>query len=250
MFLEHRTDLLAPLLRAALDAVNAAATPGQPALSIRRGETGAPFVGEAQILRFVSGSAGAGSAGGGMRDALSLLDQILSACGDTPSDAAVADALGAIDRTLVHGFAQALVTRDAKAVLVNVEEVWNRGLDLRRVAEELALTLRHLVVAKATGAGPEELADSDRQALVALSREADAAQLTRLFDIVHGSIWEIARAAQPRLALEVTLLKGIQLAPSGSLPDLIARVERLAGPVPRAAAGAPGGGSSPTTFRA
>jgi hypothetical protein len=65
MFLEHRTDLLAPLLRAALDAVNAAATPGQPALSIRRGETGVPFVGEAQILRFVSGSAGAGSAGGG-----------------------------------------------------------------------------------------------------------------------------------------------------------------------------------------
>jgi hypothetical protein len=65
MFLEHRTDLLAPLLRAALDAVNAAATPGQPALSIRRGETGVPFVGEAQILRFVSGSAGASSAGGG-----------------------------------------------------------------------------------------------------------------------------------------------------------------------------------------
>ena len=65
MFLEHRTDLLAPLLRAALDAVNAAATPGQPALSIRRGETGVPFVGEAQILRFVSGSAGAGSAAAG-----------------------------------------------------------------------------------------------------------------------------------------------------------------------------------------
>jgi DNA polymerase-3 subunit gamma/tau len=185
-----------------------------------------------------------------MRDALSLLDQILSACGESPSDAAVAEALGAIDRTLVHGFARALVTRDAKAVLLDVEEVWNRGLDLRKVAQELALTLRHLVVAKATGAGPEELAESDRQELVALAREADVAQLTRLFDIVHSSDWEIGRAAQPKLALEVTLLKAIALAPAGSLPDLIARVERLAGSAPRPAAGAPGGRSSPTNFRA
>ncbi len=180
---------------------------------------------------------------GGMRDALSLLDQVLSACGEAPTDEQVADALGAIDRTLVHAFAAALVQRDAKKLLLKVDEVWSRGVDLKRLAEELALELRHLFIAKSTGAAPEELAETDREALVLLARDADAAQVARLFDIVHGSAWEIARAAQPRLAFEMTLLKGVYLAPAAAIPDLIARVEKLS-------TGAAGGRSAPATFRA
>ncbi len=183
---------------------------------------------------------------GGMRDALSLLDQVIAACGLSPTDADVAEALGAIDRTLIHAFAVALVKRDAKSLLTNVEEIWNRGLDLRRLAEDLAFHLRHVFVAKATGQAPDELADSDRDAVLALARESDAAQVARLFDIVHAAVWEIARAPQPKLALEMALLKGLHLAPAASLPDLIARVEKLSG----GAAGAQGGRSSSANFRA
>ncbi len=180
---------------------------------------------------------------GGMRDALSLLDQVISACGLEPSDADVAEALGAIDRTVIHALAVALVQRDAKTLLVHTEELWNRGVDLRRLAEDLAHHLRHVFVAKATGAAPEELADSDREAVVTLARESDAAQIARLFDVVHGSVWEIARAPQPKLALEMTLLKGLHLAPAAALPELIARVEKLT-------IGASGGRSAPAPFRA
>ncbi len=193
---------------------------------------------------------------GGMRDALSLLDQVLSACGTSPSDAEVAETLGAIDRTLVHAFAEGLVRRDSKLLLEKTEEVWNVGIDMRRLADELAFHLRHVFVAKATGAAPEELAESEREAVVALSREADAATLARLFDVVHSASWEIARAPQPRLALEVTLLKAVQLAPASSLPDLIARVEKLAGGSAPAGGvklqqpGAPGGRSGSPNFRA
>ncbi len=179
---------------------------------------------------------------GGMRDALSLLDQVLSACGEAPTDEQVADALGAIDRTLVHAFAAALVKRDAKALLARIEEVWSRGVDLRRLAEELAEELRHLFIAKSTGAAPEELAESDREAVVLLARDADAAQLARLFDIVHSSVWEISRAAQPKLSFEMTLLKGVYLAPAGSIPELISRIEKLS-------SGAPGGRSAAPGFR-
>jgi DNA polymerase-3 subunit gamma/tau len=184
---------------------------------------------------------------GGMRDALSLLDQVISACGLTPSDADVAEALGAIDRNVIHAFAVALVKRDAKSLLANVEELWTRGVDLRRLAEDLAQQLRHVFVAKVTGQAPDELADSDREAVLALAREADAAQVARLFDVVHTAVWEIARAPQPKLALEMALLKGLHLAPAGSLPDLIARVEKLAGT--SSTTGAPGGRSAPATFR-
>src|SRR5262245_43194464 len=71
---------------------------------------------------------------GGMRDALSLLDQVLSACGVSPNDAEVAEALGAIDRTLVHAFAEGLVHKDAQVLLQKTEEVWNLGTDVRRLA--------------------------------------------------------------------------------------------------------------------
>ncbi|MGA9526325.1 MAG: DNA polymerase III subunit gamma/tau [Myxococcaceae bacterium] len=192
---------------------------------------------------------------GGMRDALSLLDQVLSACGSEPDDAAVSEALGAIDRTAVHALAEALVRRDARTMLTAVEDVFNKGIDLKRLAEELALQLRHLVVARTLGEAPGELAESEQKAVLALSKEADAAQLSRLFDVVHGSVREVAGAAQPRLALEMALLKAIQLAPAASIPDLLARVEKLAAgtpapqPAANASAGASGGRSTPAPFR-
>ncbi|XXF79806.1 DNA polymerase III subunit gamma/tau [Myxococcaceae bacterium GXIMD 01537] len=184
---------------------------------------------------------------GGMRDALSLLDQILASCGTSPTDEAVADAMGAIDRTVVQDFVEALVRKDARRVLERVEEVFNRGVDLKRLAEELALQLRHLFVAKTLGEAPAELAESERTALVGLAKDADSAQLSRLFDVVHGAVWDVARAAQPRLALEMALLKAIQLSPGGNIPDLLAKVERLSAGL---ASGAPGGRSAPANFRA
>ena len=187
---------------------------------------------------------------GGMRDALSLLDQIISACGLEPDDASVAEALGAIDRNLVQAFATGLVRKDAKVLFQRTEEVWNRGLDLERVTEELALMLRHVFVAKTTGAGPEDLADSDREFAVSLAKEADAAALARMFDVIHSAGWEISRAGQPKLAFEMTLLKTIYLSPATSIPELISRVEQLAGsPQSRAAPGASGGRSPAQPFR-
>jgi DNA polymerase-3 subunit gamma/tau len=191
---------------------------------------------------------------GGMRDALSLLDQILASCGQSPTDESVAEALGAIDRTVVQDFAEALVRKDARKALTRVEEVFNRGLDLKRLAEELALQLRHLFVTKALGEAPAELAESEQKALLALAQEADSAQIARLFDVVHGSVWDVSRAAQPRLALEMTLLKAIQLSPASSIPDLIAKMDRLASGMngegtKQSQPGASGGRSGPSNFR-
>jgi DNA polymerase-3 subunit gamma/tau len=191
---------------------------------------------------------------GGMRDALSLLDQILASCGTNPTDEAVAEALGAIDRTVVQDFAEALVRKDPRKALTRVEEVFNRGLDLKRLAEELALQLRHLFVTKALGEAPPELAESEQKALLALAQDADSAQIARLFDVVHGSVWEVSRAAQPRLALEMALLKAIQLSPASSIPDLIAKMDRLASGMngdgtKQNQPGASGGRSGSSNFR-
>jgi DNA polymerase III subunit gamma/tau len=183
---------------------------------------------------------------GGMRDALSLLDQIISAAGLSPTEAQVAEALGTIDRTLIAAVATALVHRDSVTLLKHIEEIYNRGIDMGTLAEELVIELRHLFVAKTAGSAPEELAQSDRDNLMKLAKEADAAQLARLFDIVHNSIWDIGRAAHPRMALEMALLKGIHLAPDGSIQELVSRLEKIS-PV---GVGVPGGRPNPGSFRA
>src|SRR5512141_2280028 len=83
---------------------------------------------------------------GGMRDALSMLDQVRAACGDAPDDAAVAEALGAVDSAAISRIAGALVARDGAAILAELEALHARGLEMKRVAEEIVRHLRNAVV--------------------------------------------------------------------------------------------------------
>jgi DNA polymerase-3 subunit gamma/tau len=69
-------------------------------------------------------------------------------------------------------------------------------------------------------------------------------------------VWDVSRAPQPRLALEMALLKAIQLSPASSIPELLAKVDRLAQGLSggegaaKPQSGASGGRSGPTNFRA
>ena len=88
------------------------------------------------------------AAEGGMRDALSLLDRVRASCGDTPGDAEVAEALGTVDVAAVSRMAGALLQRDGAALLAEIAALHERGLEMKRVAEELARHLRNVVVAR------------------------------------------------------------------------------------------------------
>jgi len=186
-------------------------------------------------------------ADGGMRDALSLLDQLLSSAGTEISDAAAEEALGLVDSTVVHGLAGALIDRDGKRVVEILAGVFDRGFEPKRLCEELAQHLRDLVYVQAVGAPPEGRADVEAAALAEQASKADPAQLARLFDRVHGAIRELSYAAQPRLALEVALLTAVHLAPAQGIADLAARLEALAsGKFPSGGMGSgPGGGGAP-----
>ncbi len=183
---------------------------------------------------------------GGMRDALSLLDQVVSSCGPSPKPEDVALALGAVDRRAVVALAAALCRRQAGDVVRLLAEQYDRGNEPRRVGEALCQELRHLVVCRAVGTPPAELPDHEQKEVAALAKEADAAQLARLFDLVHGALGELGRAFEPQLALEVALLKGVFLAPGAQVSELLARVEALSkgGPIASPAVPAGGGGTS------
>ena len=169
------------------------------------------------------------AAEGGMRDALSLLDRVRAACGDEPGDGEVAEALGVVDAAAVSRIAAGLVRRDGAALLAEVAVLYGRGLEMRRVAEELVRFLRDATVARLAPGVPLDLPEAELRDVEALAAEADPAQLARLFDIAQRAVLEVKLADQPRFALEVALLKGAVLAPGADVSELLARAEALAG---------------------
>jgi DNA polymerase-3 subunit gamma/tau len=194
-------------------------------------------------LRKIAGAEGLGisdvalalvarTAQGGMRDALSLLDQVRAACGDEASDDAVAEALGAVDPAAVARMASALLRRDGAPLLVEVEALYQRGQEMKRVAEELVRHLRNVTVAKLVPDAPLDLPDAERREVLAQSELASGAQLARVFDIAQRTVAEVKFAEQPRYALEVGLLKACYLAPGADVSDLVARLDALAAGAP------------------
>jgi DNA polymerase-3 subunit gamma/tau len=210
---------------------------------------------------------------GSMRDALSLLDQLLSAhdpASGEIQDAEAAEILGALDARVAADAVTAVLRRDAAAALGAVTRAYEAGAEMKRFCEELASYARNLVLAQ-LGSVPMDLPDHEARELRTTASEHDAAQLSRVFELLQSAQDEVAKAASPRHAIEVARLRAVHLAPGTGLPELLARVEQLAGKMggvapaatnltadgkPRPAAppwvsrGIPGSGSSAPLLRA
>jgi DNA polymerase-3 subunit gamma/tau len=170
-------------------------------------------------------------AGGSMRDALSLLDQLFSAHDPAQGeigDAEAAATLGALDRTVVSETVAAVLRRDAAGALNGVVRAYEQGADFKRLAEELASHARNLVLTSLHGV-KQDLPDHELRALSQEAAGYDGAQLARVFELLQLAQDDVAEAASPRHALEVALLRAVHLAPSGSLPELVLRLEKLSG---------------------
>jgi DNA polymerase III subunit gamma/tau len=171
---------------------------------------------------------------GSMRDALSLLDQLFSA--HVPAAAEIGDeeaaqTLGALDTSVVRDIVAAVLARDASAALAGVVRAYEQGADMKRLAEELASQARNLVLASLPGV-KQDLPDHEVRALAQQAAQHDSAQLARVFELLQLAQDEVAKASSPRHALEVALLRAVYLAPAGSLPELVAKLDALAGGAP------------------
>ncbi|HET7785548.1 MAG TPA: hypothetical protein VFL36_06220, partial [Myxococcales bacterium] len=183
---------------------------------------------------------------GSMRDALSLLDQLFSAhdpAAGEISDREAAETLGALDTSVVREIVDGVLQRDASAALSGVVRAYEQGADMKRLAEDVAGHARNLVLASLPGV-KQDLPDHEVRALAQEAAGHDSTQLARVFELLQLAEDEVAKAANPRHALEVALLRAVHLSPAGSLPDLVARVEALARGAP-APAQAPGAAPRP-----
>ncbi len=172
-----------------------------------------------------------------MRDALSLFDQVLAFTGDEIPDADVAGLLGLVDRELLHRASKAIVEGDSLAMLDLVESLADYGADYRNFVRELLLHLREILLVKLAPAESPLLAPilpEELERLRALAGALSEEDLLRGLDVLTRAEGELRGAADPRVALDLVLLKLVQMRRLVPFAELVARVERLIGGAPAA----------------
>ncbi len=170
---------------------------------------------------------------GALRDALSAFDQAVSLCGTTLRYAELAQALGVVDLDLYFAVTDHVRAGNGAGMLAVVEQVVRSGYDLQEFAIGLAEHLRNLLVARTM---PDrsliEAGEATRQRYAEAARAFEEADLLRLLGLVADLESRLKSSAQPRLQLELTLLRMASLPHAVDLRRALAMLERLAKTAP------------------
>ena len=169
------------------------------------------------------------SATGSFRDALGTLDQQVAFGGDRVSTDEVVELLGAADADLLFDTTDALASGDARAALEAVERLSRSGRDPGQFARDLIAHLRQLLVARATGEVPESFTVTVAQPerLAGQAKAIDDAKLVGAIDALSGAVAAMREGDDPRLTLEVALLKVATPSLDSSREALLRRIESL-----------------------
>ena len=193
-------------------------------------------------------------AGGSFRDALGTLEQLVTYGGKEVATDDVLATLGVADAGLILDATEALVDKDPKAALLTVQALADSGRDYEQFVRDLAGHMRHLLVVQTLGEVPDSFAvtaeHTDR--LASQAERLSQGELLRAVDLLAAALAATKEGSEPRLQLEVALLKATQPQADQSLGALLFRIDQLearldggAGAAPASpAAGQSGGGEA------
>ncbi len=176
------------------------------------------------------------SARGSFRDAVSTLDQIASATGGHVTVQSVLELLGAVEEEALFRLCDLVVDRDAAGAILFVEELADQGHDLARLVTDLLEHLRHLLLVQHTGDVPDSVpvTDETRERLRAQANQLGPAEVLRLIDLLAVAVDDIRQGGDPRLPLELALVKvtrpGADHSHAGLLLRLAPRAARAGRP--------------------
>ena len=169
------------------------------------------------------------SASGSFRDALGTLDQLVAFGGDKVETHSVVELLGAADAELLFETTDAIGSGDAAGALEAIDRLARSGRDPGQFARDLIAHLRQLLVARATGDVPESftvtVAQPDR--LAEQAGRIGEAKLMGAIDALSVATANMREGDDPRLSLEVALLKVTRPALDSSQEALLRRIEAL-----------------------
>ena len=191
-------------------------------------------------------------ADGSMRDAQSLLEQVLAcampAAGNeqksTVDAAMLQEILGLAQRKCLYDLSQAVLDGDPRRCVELVADVINEGRDLSRLSHDLVEHFRNLLVARLSasrvganrggGAEVSQLLDLPDQEIADLARQAGPVSVEALLDYLDfmaAGDEDVARSATPRFALEAVLIRLAGLPQLLPVAEILNRLERLEGRV-------------------
>ena len=169
------------------------------------------------------------SARGAYRDAVSTLDQLASATGNKVTVQSVLELLGTVEEEALFRLCDLVIDRDTAGALTYLEELSERGHDLGRLVLDLIEHLRQIMLAQHLGDVPEAAATSEeaRERLKAQANQLEEATVLRLVDLLAVAVDDMRQGGDPRLPLELALVKVTRPASDLSRESIAFRLERL-----------------------
>src|SRR3954463_4672832 len=187
------------------------------------------------------------AATGSFRDALGHLEQLVTYGGKEVRLEDGLEVLGGADAELILDAAEAIAARDAKNALTTVQRLADSGRDYVQFMRDLAAHLRHLFVVQTLGEVPESFAVTSEHTdrLSAQASRLNQAEILRAIDLLAAGIAAVKDGSEPRIQLEMALLKASQPSSDLSLQALMFRIEQLEQRIQGGAAAAPADAPAP-----
>jgi DNA polymerase III subunit gamma/tau len=162
-------------------------------------------------------------ADGGMRDAQSIFDQMISFCGTDISEPDVLDVYGLVSAETLTELAGALAAGDHQRIVAIVDHCDEAGRDLVRLLSDLQVVVREALLDAIAQGG-----QSQRLGSVSLTTE----QLTRMLDALREGEGNVKLGLAEKINLEVTLLKAVEASRARAIDSLIKELAALADEAP------------------
>ncbi len=180
-------------------------------------------------------------ADGSIRDGLSLLDQVITCSSQDITDKEVIDILGVIDRQVLFDISEALFSGDMAAILVICDALYRQGRHLMKFYTALMEHFRNLLIVKmedATRDAPSHdppagtsplsgIAAHERALMAEQVKNISQPYLFQALDVLFEEEWRIKQSASPRVALEMTFFRLMQIKPAFSMDTLIEKLDRI-----------------------
>ncbi|MBV9035297.1 MAG: DNA polymerase III subunit gamma/tau [Acidobacteriaceae bacterium] len=185
---------------------------------------------------------------GSVRDSLSALDQAIARCGRTLGVAEIRALLGLFGTESLRAVAEALQANDGNRMLEIAEELERGGQSLQHFCRELSRYWRNLLVAKIIGKPTRLIAASDREqeGLLETANAFSEEDLTRYLNLTLGLYKDLQYSLQPRLHLELGLIKLVQAGKLQSIEEALAQLGSSGdAPSPKAAVVKPAATKAP-----
>jgi len=168
-------------------------------------------------------------ADGGMRDAESTLDQLISFCGETIEEPDVLSMFGLTAQSQILKLARATLMRDAEVALTELNDLAKNGKDLGRLLSDLLNYFRNLLIYQVSHGDLKllEVSEAEAASLAEQSAGVTTDALTRIMEVLADGESRLRDAASKKILIEVALLKAMEARSAVSLDVVLNQLQTL-----------------------